>query len=116
MNTEILKKLSTDRLKQLQAAIEIELANRYDFSVVPGRTGTFVSSNDGRSRHVEVMRINIKTISVRELGDSINPGGQWKIPKSMLVMDGVERRPEHIKRLHVAKDERPSADYNVAAW
>ncbi|HEO0817001.1 hypothetical protein WKH82_17395 [Acinetobacter baumannii] len=119
MNTEILKKLSTKKLNELKAAIEAEISNRYDFSVLPGRTGRFISSNDGKERHVEIMRINTKTISVKELYDSVNPGGQWKIPKSMIKMDGIERDTHTLAKLHRAdkpKDARPSADYGVASW
>lgn len=119
MNTEILKKLSTKKLNELKAAIEAEISNRYDFSVLPGRTGRFIGSGDGKERHVEIVRINTKTISVRELYDSVNPGGQWKIPKAMIKMDGVERDAYTLAKIHRAdkpKDARPSTDYGVASW
>lgn len=96
MNTEILTRMSLDGLRKLEAAIKVELEARLDYSLRPGRTAWFTSSRadeGGSDRHVVIERINPKTVSCKELGDSVKPGMNWKVPAAMLRVDPVERNP-----------------------
>lgn len=112
MNTEILKRLTDEQLHELKAATEREIANRYDYSILPGRTGWIVDTRRGKgNRRVEliVQRINPKSVSCVEV---TNINSKWKVPPHMLNMDGVPRPPE--KRYTASP--KPSQDYGQVAW
>ncbi|MFU9046316.1 hypothetical protein ACNAUY_07975 [Acinetobacter tibetensis] len=109
MNTEILKRLTDEQLHELKAATEKELANRYDYSILPGRTGWFISSNDGRRVEVVVQRINGKSVSCVEVA---NIRAKWRVSPECLTMDGISRSPE--KRYQASP--KPSQDYGQTAW
>jgi hypothetical protein len=114
MNAEILKKISTDKLLELQEAVRLEMLNRMDYSVRAGRCGTFIDSATGGKVHVIIKRVNTKTLTCVELDDSITPGSTWKVGKYALTMDGIRLTTEQIK-LSV-KCEKPSASYDVESW
>lgn len=89
MNTEILKRMSSEGLKTLQAAIAVELESRFDMRPLPGRTGWFEARH--QRRHATILSMNRKTISVQELSDSASPGNKWRIDASMFTVDAVEK-------------------------
>lgn len=96
MNTEILARMSLDGLRKLEAAVKQELHARLDYSVRPGRTAWFTTTkaDPGESeRHVVIERINPKSVTCKELGDSVRPGMIWKVPAPMLRVEPVERHP-----------------------
>lgn len=109
MNTEILKRLTDEQLFKLKEETEKELANRYDYSILPGRTGWFIASNDGRRVEVVVQRINGKTVSCVEVA---NIRSKWRVSPECLNMDGVSKVPE--KRYTASP--KPSQDYGQTAW
>lgn len=94
MNTEILTRMSLDGLRKLEAAVKKELESRLDYSVRPGMTAWFTASGKPigeQERHVMIERINQKTVTCKELGDSVRPGMSWKVPPTMLRVEPVER-------------------------
>lgn len=96
MNTEILTRMSLDGLRKLEAALKVELESRLDYSVAVGRTAYFTTTKTktgGEVRvHCMIERVNQKTVSVVELGDSLRaPGTKWKVPAAMLRVEPVER-------------------------
>lgn len=109
MNTEILKRLSYEQLKELKEATEKEMGTRMDFSVRVGRTGHFVDGH-GVERRCRVTRINSKSITVMDLS---NPLKGWRISSSAFIMDGV---PFTEKTKSTTPSTSPAETYNIASW
>lgn len=109
MNTEILKRLTDAQLFELKAAVEKEVHNRIDYSILPGRTGWFINPKNNQRIDIVVERINQKTISC---ADVTNVRTKWKVSPEFLRMDGVSRAPE--KRYSASP--KPSESYNQTAW
>lgn len=109
MNVDILKRLTNEQLFELKAATEKEIGSRFDYSILPGRTGWFISSQDGSRVEVRVEKINPKSVSVVEIA---NIKKRWKVSPELLNIDGILRSPE--KR--PTPSPKPSESYNQTAW
>ena len=109
MNTEILKRLNLEKLRELQKAVELEISSRLDTRIYPGRTGYFMDGK-GVKHFVEVERINSKSITVKPVGGG---RGGWRLPASMLVLNDLQIATE---RKVSTPTTAPSETYNVDAW
>ena len=109
MNTEILKRLTVEQLTELQKAVSLEISQRMDFRVFPGRTGHFIDGK-GIKHFVIVERVNSKSVSVKPIEGG---RGGWRLPASMLTMDGVPTRTE---QRQPSPSTSPAETYNVEVW
>lgn len=109
MNTEILKRLTVAQLQELEKAIAKEMTTRMDYTVFPGRTGYFIDGS-GNKQFVRVDRVNPKSVSVKPIDGG---RGGWRLPASMLVMDGV---PISQEKRHRSPSTSPAETYNVETW
>lgn len=86
-----LMQASTESLLNMKANIELILASRLDTELRRGRIATFDDGN-GVTRKIRIDRINDKTVSGVETGDSLNPGGKWRVGKGFLKVVPEERK------------------------
>jgi len=86
-----LAQASTENLLKLKGSIETILASRLDTELRRGRIATF-SDGKGNTRKIRIDRINDKTVSGVETGDSLNPGGKWRVDKGFLKVVPEERK------------------------
>lgn len=103
-----LMQASTESLLNMKTNIELILASRLDTELRRGRIATFDDGN-GVTRKIRIDRINDKTVSGVETGDSLNPGGKWRVGKNFLKVVPQERStPSRIVTPHkpntVARD------------
>lgn len=112
MNLEMLNKLSTEGLHKLKASIEQVLDSRLDRTPRIGRTGTFKYTRDNTIRTVVILKINPTTFGCQETGTSIEPGKQWRVGKTALTVEPVERRANQPVRFATPHKPQTGAD----AW
>jgi len=86
-----LEALTTEALMSLKNGVEAVLADRLDTRVIVGRYGEF-QHPVGIWRKVQITKINQKTASVVEVGDSIEPGKNWRVGISQIKMTPVAKR------------------------
>ena len=103
MNLAVLDNMKTETLLALKAQVEKVLESRLDNTISIGRTGRFTTTKTNESIHALVERINVKTIRVTELGDSVRPGRTWNISKQMFKLDPVEKQGPVSKKPAPAK-------------
>lgn len=89
MDLSKLQLLNTDVLQAMQIEIAKVLVDRLDTRIIRGRTARFTDTSSQFERLVVIERLNQKTVSVTELGNSREPGKKWKVPHSMLRVDPV---------------------------
>lgn len=88
-----LMQASTESLLTLKANIETILASRLDTELRRGRIASF-EDGKGNTRKIRIERINERTCSGVEVGDSLNPGGKWRVGKGQLqVVPEVRKTP-----------------------
>lgn len=103
-----LMQASTESLMNLKANIETILASRLDTELRRGRIASF-DDGRGNTRKIRIDRINDRTCSGVETGDSPNPGGKWRVGKNFLKVIPQERKaPSRVVTPHkpntVARD------------
>lgn len=92
MDLSKLQLLNTETLQAMKVEIDRVLADRLDTRPMPGRTARFKSSRDGQERFVLITRLNPKTISCTELGNSVQPGANWKVSYAALKVDPIVKK------------------------
>jgi hypothetical protein len=99
--------LSTDALKKIKAEVDKLLDQRLDTRVMRGRYATF-RDNEGGVRRVHIDKINQKTASCSETGDSLVPGHKWKVGLGLLNVEPVERLIAPVKPTRPVAPHRPA--------
>jgi len=97
MNLDVLKKLTNEALFKLQEGVKEELESRIDYSVGVGKCGTFYDRRLGVQRRVRITKVNSKSVTAVETGDSYAPGENWRISATLLKIEGVIRKERKIK-------------------
>ena len=90
MNLDVLDKMSTAALSEIQERVKRILHSRSSGAMRPGKVGWFLDVH-GHKRFIRIERINAKTIGGREV-DAIHHmplstmGGKWRVSPNLLTM------------------------------
>lgn len=114
MKLEALDKLSTKALLAIQEHVNKLLDERLDRTINIGSYGTFVCQR-GKTRVAEVMKINAKTLQVRETAASIESGKIWKLSHSLFKVEAKERTNVAIVKPSPPAPS-PSVTYSDESW
>ena len=107
MNLDVLDKMSTAALSEIQERVKRILHVRSSGAMTRGKVGWFLD-NAGNKRFIRIERINAKTIGGREV-DAIHHmplstmGGKWRVSPNLLTMIDTGPAP--------AKVSAPIHDY-----
>lgn len=97
MNLDVLDKMSTAALSEIQERVKTILHQRSSGALRVGKVGWFLD-NKGAKRFMRIERINAKTIGGREVdGIHFQPlsafGGKWRVSPNLLTMLDTGPKP-----------------------